>query len=80
MPFIKKWAENEDFRPGYYLDATSRVVRARDTDYHLALAIDDYRRAGGEAALRNLPMETSTIATFDRSSHSWMMRFADVLL
>ncbi len=32
MPFLKKWAENESFRPGYYLDATSRVVRARDTD------------------------------------------------
>ncbi len=31
MPFLKKWSEEESFRPAYYLDATSRVVRDRDT-------------------------------------------------
>jgi hypothetical protein len=47
MPFLKKWSEDESFRPAYYLDSSSRVVRARDTDYHVALALEDYRRAGG---------------------------------
>ena len=50
MPFLKKWAAGDPFRPTYYLDSSSRVVRARDTDYVLALAIEDYRRAHGAAA------------------------------
>jgi len=48
MPFVKKWNENESFRAGYYLDSSSRVVRARDTDYHIALALSDYRDHYGE--------------------------------
>ena len=44
MPFIKKWSENEPFlRPRYYLDSSSRVTRARDTDITVASAIVDYR-------------------------------------
>ena len=58
MPFLKKWSEDESFRPAYYLDATSRVVRARDTDYHVALAIEDYQREGGEAARVQLKIES----------------------
>ena len=54
MPFIKKWSEDEPVRPSYYLDATSRVVRARDTDYHLALAVEDFARQGGEPAVEQL--------------------------
>jgi len=50
MPFVKKWNENESFRAGYYLDTSSRVVRARDTDYHVALAISDYRNHYGDDA------------------------------
>ena len=50
MPFVKKWNENESFRAGYYLDSSSRVVRARDTDYHIALALSDYRDHYGEDA------------------------------
>ncbi len=65
MPFLKKWAENESFRPSYYLDATSRVVRARDTDYHLALAIDDFQRAGGEAARQQLERLYPCVSGFD---------------
>ncbi len=42
MPFLKKWSEDETFRPGYYLDSGSRVVRARDTDYVIALAVQDF--------------------------------------
>ena len=50
MPFLKKWAVGDPSRPTYYLDSSSRVVRARDTDYVLALAIEDYRRVHGAAA------------------------------
>lgn len=45
MPFIKKWSENEPFlRPRYYLDSSSRVKPARDTDITVASAIVDYQR------------------------------------
>lgn len=45
MPFIKKWSENEPFlRPKYYLDSSSRVKRARDTDITVASAILDYKQ------------------------------------
>lgn len=43
MPFVKKWSRNDGFRSGYYLDSASRVVRARDTDYTVALAMQDYK-------------------------------------
>ena len=65
MPFLKKWSENDAFRPGYYLDSSSRVVRARDTDYHLALAIEDYRREGGEAAEVQLDRIHACVSGFD---------------
>ena len=42
MPFVKKWSQNALFRSVYYLDSSSRVVFARDTDYTVALAITDY--------------------------------------
>lgn len=45
MPFVKKWAEDDPFRSTYYLSSSSRVVRARDTDYAIALAVEDFRRA-----------------------------------
>ena len=46
MPFVKKWSVNQAFRrPKYYLDSSSRVVRARDTDHIIAGAIMDYRAA-----------------------------------
>ncbi|MCH2200681.1 MAG: amidohydrolase [Fuerstiella sp.] len=44
MPFVKKWSANESFRSGYYLSSSSRVTRARDTDYIIALAFEDFRR------------------------------------
>ena len=44
MPFIKKWSRNVGFRSGYYLDSSSRVKIARDTDYVVALAIEDFMR------------------------------------
>lgn len=43
MPFVKKWAENEFFqRPKYYLDSTSRVVLARDSDLALAASFYEF--------------------------------------
>ena len=54
MPFLKKWSEDDPFRPSYYLDSSSRMVRARDTDYHLALAIEDYAASGGARKRRQL--------------------------
>ena len=65
MPFIKKWSEDEPLRPSYYLDATSRVVRARDTDYHLALAVEDFARQGGEAAVAQLRRLHPCVSGFD---------------
>jgi hypothetical protein len=65
MPFLKKWAEDESFRSAYYLDSSSRVVRARDTDYHLALAIDDFERAGGDAARKKLERLYPCVSGFD---------------
>jgi len=45
MPFVKKWAEDDFFlRPKYYLDSSSRVKAARDTDLQVAAAFMDYRR------------------------------------
>ena len=45
MPFLKKWSENEPFaRPRYYLDSSSRMVLARDTDYLIGTAVMDYAR------------------------------------
>ena len=65
MPFLKKWSEDESFRPSYYLDATSRVVRARDTDYHVALAIEDFKRQGGAIALQQLERLYACVSGFD---------------
>ena len=46
MPFVKKWAEDDFFlRPKYYLDSSSRVKAARDTDLQVAAAFMDYRVA-----------------------------------
>jgi hypothetical protein len=44
MPFAKKWSEDDAFRSEYYLSSSSRVTRARDTDYIIALAFEDFRR------------------------------------
>ncbi len=45
MPFVKKWSEDEFFlRPRYYLDSSSRVIQARDSDLIVATAFMDYRR------------------------------------
>jgi len=65
MPFLKKWSEDEPVRPAYYLDATSRVVLARDTDYHVALAIEDFKLEGGETARVQLKRLYPCVSGFD---------------
>jgi hypothetical protein len=67
MPFLKKWSEDEAFRSAYYLDSSSRVVRARDTDYHLALAIEDFKRVGGETAHQQLKRLFPCVSGFDNT-------------
>jgi len=57
MPFVKKWSEDEFFlRPKYYLDSSSRVKAARDTDLQVAAAFMDYKVAfrGDEKQLHRL--------------------------
>ena len=65
MPFLKKWSEDETFRPGYYLDSGSRVVRARDTDYVIALAVQDFRMSGDPDAEQKLARLYPFISGFD---------------
>ena len=68
MPFLKKWSENEPFaRPRYYLDSSSRVVRARDTDYLIGAAFLEYRRkfSGDAGALARLDSLSPFICGFD---------------
>lgn len=55
MPFVKKWSENEKFRSGYYLSSSSRVTRARDTDYMIALAFEDFRQREPERFRQEFP-------------------------
>ena len=68
MPFIKKWSENEPFmRPRYYLDSSSRMKRARDTDMTVAAAILDYKRKHAEnpASLARLKGVHPFVCGFD---------------
>jgi hypothetical protein len=68
MPFLKKWSANEPFgRPKYYLDSSSRVVLARDTDYLIGAAVVDYRRKFAEdtVQLRKLEKLYPFVCGFD---------------
>ena len=65
MPFLKKWGTSDSHRPRYYLDSDSRMVRARDTDYVLALAIEDFRREHVETADSDLSRLFPFVSGFD---------------
>ena len=65
LAFLKKWSENDPIRPAYYLDTSSRVVRARETDYTVALAIEDFRKSRGEDASGQLERLHPFIAGVD---------------
>ena len=65
MPFLKKWSEDESYRSKYYLDSSSRVVHARDTDYVIALALQDFAASGGEDAKKQLERLYPFVCGFD---------------
>lgn len=65
MPFIKKWNEDDPFRSAYYLSSSSRVVRARDTDYTIGLAVEDFRAAHPERFEKEFPRICPFICGFD---------------
>ncbi len=65
MPFVKKWASTDAFRSTYYLDSESRVVTARDTDFTVALSIQDYLAAGGDTASKNRKRLYPFVCGFD---------------
>ena len=65
MPFLKNWSAAATFRPGYYLDRGSRVVRARDTDYVVALAVQDFRMSGDPDAEKKLSRLYPFFSGFD---------------
>lgn len=67
MPFVKKWSENETFRSTYYLHSTSRVTRARDTDYAIALAFEDFRRQEPERFAEEFPRLYPFICGFNET-------------
>ncbi|MHC4222800.1 MAG: amidohydrolase family protein, partial [Planctomycetota bacterium] len=62
---LKKWSEDENYRSGYYLDSASRVVHARDTDYVIALAVQDYVNKGGAEAQKQMERLFPFICGFD---------------
>jgi len=53
------------FRSVYYLDSSSQVVRARDTDYHVALALEDFRKKGGAKQRKQLDRIHACVSGFD---------------
>jgi hypothetical protein len=65
MPFVKKWSEDDAFRSEYYLNSSSRVTRARDTDYIIALAFEDFRRREPERFKAEFPRLCPFICGFN---------------
>jgi hypothetical protein len=65
MPFVKKWAEDDAFRSEYYLSSSSRVTRARDTDYIIALAFEDFRQREPERFKEEFPRLYPFISGFN---------------
>ena len=64
---MKRWHRNDLFRSKYYLDSSSRVVIARDTDYTIGLALVDYLNAYGKIAKKNRERLYPFISGFDSS-------------
>ena len=67
MPFVKKWSEDDPFRSTYYLHSSSRVVRARDTDYTVALALEDLRAADPQRFEKEFPRIYPFICGFNET-------------
>ncbi len=65
MPFVKKWSRSDPVRSKYYLDSGARVVRARDTDYTVALAVEDYLDSGAPNVQENRARLYPFVCGFD---------------
>ena len=67
LPFVKKWSEDDPYRSKYYLDSSSRVIRARDTDYVIALAFRSFQMADPERYKREFPRLFPFICGFNET-------------
>lgn len=67
LPFVKKWSEDDPYRSTYYLDSNSRVTRARDTDYVIALAFRSFAAADPERYRREFPKLSPFICGFNET-------------
>jgi hypothetical protein len=65
MPYSKRWSENDASRPAYYLDSGSHVTTARDTDYVIALAVQDFIKAHPRDADKQLARLFPCVSGFD---------------
>ncbi len=67
MPFVKKWSADAPVRSKYYLDSGSRVTRARDTDYVVALSFVAFQMAEPQRYQREFPRLAPFICGFNET-------------
>ena len=67
MPFVKKWSEDVPIRSKYYLDSGSRVIRARDTDYVVALCFVAFQSAEPQQYQQEFPRLAPFICGFNET-------------
>ncbi len=67
MPFVKKWSEDVPLRSKYYLDSGSRVIRARDTDYVVALSFMAFQAAEPQRYEQEFPRLAPFICGFNET-------------
>jgi len=67
MPFVKKWSADVPVRSKYYLDSGSRVVRARDTDYVVALSFVAFQAAEPQRYKQEFPRLAPFICGFNET-------------
>lgn len=67
MPFVKKWSEDVPIRSKYYLDSGSRVIRARDTDYVVALSFVAFQVAEPQRYEQEFPRLAPFICGFNET-------------
>jgi hypothetical protein len=67
MPFVKKWSEDVPIRSKYYLDSGSRVTRARDTDYVVALSFVAFQMADPQGYEKEFPRLAPFICGFNET-------------
>jgi len=67
MPFVKKWSEDVPVRSTYYLDSASRVIRARDTDYVVALSFIAFQASEPQRYKQEFPRLAPFICGFNET-------------